>query len=184
MVAVAVTVVVAAAALLAIPGVPGHGQAAMSADLLASDVGTVASEANPFEGSSSDPCAELEGTFGVGNHLFKNSRFGLYASVWPSYAALGDLYVTALAHGDLARAGLGHGGAGHSGPAGAGVSQGGAGCMSDFTAAVSSVDANYWTTHRRTWRRRSTRGLGRSTSTRTFPGWTTACGWAWRWRPT
>jgi len=106
--------------VLSVPGVPGHAQAALSADLLASDASLAATRADPFAANPSpDTCAGLDAAFGVGNHLYKNSGFGLYASVWPTYAALGELYVTSLRPGQGA-------------------------CGTDFSATVASVDANYW----------------------------------------
>ncbi len=113
-------VVVLVVGVLSVPGVPGHAQAALSTDLLASDASVVATRVDPF---TADPypgtCGGLEASFGVGNHLFKNSNFGLYASVWPTYAALGQLYVASLSSDQD-------------------------GCATDFSSAVASVDANYW----------------------------------------
>lgn len=116
-VAVAVAVL---AGLEAIPGFFGHDQAALSADLVASNGAAVLSKVDPFgRGDSTQPCAHLESTFGVGNHLFKNRQFGFYASIWPSYQALNALYVTALLPGGTA-------------------------CRSTFAQSLSAIDANYW----------------------------------------
>ncbi|HVX20421.1 MAG TPA: glycoside hydrolase family 76 protein [Acidimicrobiales bacterium] len=117
---VVVSALLIVAGVLSVPAVPGHAQAALAVDLLASDVSLGAVRADPF---TADPtpgsCAGLDAGFGVGNHLFKNSGFGLYASVWPTYAALGLLYVRSLPPGED-------------------------GCAADFSATVGSVDANYW----------------------------------------
>ncbi len=113
-------VVVLVVAVLSVPGVPGHAQAALTTDLLASDASVAATRVDPFAADPrSDTCAGLEAYFGVGNHLFKNTGFGLYASIWPTYAALGQLYVESL---------LGSPG----------------GCAVDFSSTIAAVDANYW----------------------------------------
>ncbi len=113
-------VVVLVVAVLAVPGVPGHAQAALSTELLASDASVVATRVDPFTADPDrDTCAGLEATFGVGNHLFKNSGFGLYASIWPTYAAIGQLYVESLRPSR-------------------------SGCAVAFSSTVAAVDANYW----------------------------------------
>jgi hypothetical protein len=113
-------VVVLVVGVLSVPGVPGHAQAALSTDLLASDGSVAATRVDPFTADPrSDTCAGLEADFGVGNHLFKNSDFGLYASVWPTYAALDELYVGSLRPDDD-------------------------GCAADFSSSVAAIDANYW----------------------------------------
>lgn len=87
--AVGLLAVVAVAALEAVPGVPGHAPAALSADLAVSDATSAAAGVDPFSHSGpASSCAGLVARFGVGNHLFKNSAVGFYASVWPSYLAL------------------------------------------------------------------------------------------------
>jgi len=112
---VAVAVV---AGVLSVPGFPGHAEAALGAELAVSDAGVV----NPFAADPppDDTCGGLETAFGVGNHLFKDSGVAVYyASIWPIYAALGQLYVASLLPGH-------------------------AGCAADFAATVGAVDANYW----------------------------------------
>lgn len=112
--------IVALAGLEAIPGMFGHDQAALSAQLLGSDAAALLSKIDPFDHDDSmQPCAGLETTFGVGNHLFKNRQFGFYASIWPSYQALNALYVTSLFPGESA-------------------------CRRDFDQALLALDANYW----------------------------------------
>jgi Glycosyl hydrolase family 76 len=111
---------VALAGLEAIPGMFGHDQAALSVELLASNAAPAISKVDPLgRGDSTQPCADLVTTFGVGNHLFKNRRFGFYASIWPSYQALNALYVTALLPSRSA-------------------------CRRDFEQALSAIDTNYW----------------------------------------
>ncbi len=116
-VALAVVIVVG---LESIPGVFGHGQAALSAEIVASDASIGASKIDPFgHDTSMGPCANLESTFGLGDHLFKNSQFGFYASVWPSYQALTALYVTSLVAGKSA-------------------------CATDFGESLQAINDNYW----------------------------------------
>jgi hypothetical protein len=103
-----------------IPGAFGHDQAALSAQIVASDAARGASKIDPFgHDNSAEPCASLESTFGVGNHLFKNRQFGFYASVWPSYQALSALYVTSLFPGKSA-------------------------CSTAFGESLQAMDDNYW----------------------------------------
>jgi hypothetical protein len=117
---VVVLVVVVLAGFESIPGVFGHGQAALSAELVASDAVAGASKIDPFgHNASTAPCANLESTFGLGNRLFKNRRFGFYASIWPSYQALSALYVTSLLPGNSA-------------------------CSTDFGESLQAIDDNYW----------------------------------------
>jgi hypothetical protein len=112
--------VVVLAGLESIPGVFGHDQAALSAEIVASDAAAGASKIDPFgHDTSMEPCANLESTFGVGNHLFKNRQFGFYASVWPSYQALSALYVTSLFPGKSA-------------------------CSTAFEESLQALDDNYW----------------------------------------
>lgn len=113
---VAAAVVVAVGGLESIPGVPGHDQAALLSELAVSDAGA----AQPF--ATRPPlqtCAGLESRFGVGNHLFKNTEFGMYASVWTTYQALTASYTASLARGSPT-------------------------CSQDFAATVAAVDANDW----------------------------------------
>jgi hypothetical protein len=115
-----VLAVVVLVGLESIPGVFGHDQAALSAEIGASDAADGAAKIDPFgHGASMGPCANLESTFGVGNHLFKNRQFGFYASVWPSYQALSALYVTSLFPGESA-------------------------CSTAFGESLQAVDDNYW----------------------------------------
>jgi hypothetical protein len=106
--------------LLSIPGFPGHNQAALLTELTTSDAGSALTETAWATGH--DPgeiCASLESEFGVGNHLLKNSRFGWYASVWPSYQALEAFSVTGLVDHDPS-------------------------CTQDLQQTVRAIDANYW----------------------------------------
>ncbi len=112
--------VVILAGLESIPGVFGHDQAALAAEIVASDAATAASKIDPFgHHTSMEPCADLESTFGVGNHLFKNRQFGFYASVWPSYQALSAFYLTSLFPGKSA-------------------------CSTAFGESLQAMDENYW----------------------------------------
>jgi Glycosyl hydrolase family 76 len=100
--------------------VPGHDQSALLTELAASDAGAAVGEIPPFRLEfAGQPCAALESEFGTGNHLFKNSRWGWYASLWPSYQALEALSETALVSG-------------------------GASCRTQFEDDVAAIDANYW----------------------------------------
>ncbi len=96
-IAVLALAVVALAGLVSIPGVPGHDLAALSTELLVSNAASAVSKvtSSPND-SSSQPCASLISTYGVGNRLLKNSDFGFYASVWPSYQALTAMDVASL----------------------------------------------------------------------------------------
>jgi hypothetical protein len=112
--------VVILAVLESIPGAFGHDQAALSAEIVASDAATGASKIDPFgRDTSMGPCTNLESMFGLGNHLFKNRQFGFYASVWPSYQALSALYVTSLFPGKSA-------------------------CSTAFGESLQALDDNYW----------------------------------------
>ena len=102
--------VLAVAVLESLPEVPGHDQAALSVELLASDGQAAFNRIDPFARQTSSPsCAELEARYGVGNQLLKNTQLGFYASVWPTFQALNYFAVRALlpgggpCSGDLAR---------------------------------------------------------------------------------
>lgn len=108
------------AALESLPGAFGHDQSALLSEILVSDVTAAAAHIGPFaHDDSSQPCASLESTFGVGNSLFKNRRFGFYASVWPSYQALDAMYVSSLFPGRSA-------------------------CSTAFGDTITAIDTNYW----------------------------------------
>jgi hypothetical protein len=98
--AIVVLAVVVASGVGSVPGVPGHAQAALAAQLAVSDAGAAVGKVVPFLAAHpTGACARLESDFGVGNHVFKNDELGLYASVWPSFQALDALYVTSLLPG-------------------------------------------------------------------------------------
>lgn len=115
-----VLVVVVVAALLAIPGVPGHAQSALLGELAVSDSAAAAAKIDPFASQQAPrSCADLESTYELGNHLFKNSQLGFYASVWPSYQALEALELRSLSPGE-------------------------SGCLQDLVTNLRSIDDNYW----------------------------------------
>lgn len=117
---VGLAVVGAFLALEAVPGFPGHAQAALVGDLAVSDAGRVVAKI-PLLGDdgSGRSCAALETQFGVGNDLLKNSEIGWYASIWPSYHALTAFYVRSLHPGE-------------------------AGCVKDLERTVTAINASYW----------------------------------------
>jgi uncharacterized protein YyaL (SSP411 family) len=99
---------------------PGHDQAALSVELLASDGQAAFNRIDPFARPTSGPsCAELEARFGVGNELLKNTQLGFYASVWPTFQALNYLAVRALLPG-------------------------GAACSEDLAQTLAAVNTNDW----------------------------------------
>jgi hypothetical protein len=116
---VVLAVLVAILAVEAVPGVPGHNQVALAGELLSSDGSALASKVPLFGSGSSNPCETIESEFEAGNHLLKNSQFGWYASIWPTYQALTSFEVRSLYARDL-------------------------GCREDFEATLQAVDANYW----------------------------------------
>lgn len=108
------------AGLESLPGAVGHDQSALLSQIVVSDAAAAASKLNPFaHDDTAEPCAGLESTFGVGNHLFKNRQFGFYASVWPSYQALTAMYVSSLVPGRPA-------------------------CSTAFADTIRALDATYW----------------------------------------
>lgn len=108
------------AGLLSLPGVPGHDQAALGSQLAVSDAVGAWQKIDPFHhAEAASACAMLPSTFGVGNHLFKNSSIGWYASIWPSYQALEAMKVTSLRPGESA-------------------------CAGAVDDTVRAIDANYW----------------------------------------
>ena len=87
---------------------------------MASDATTAVKKIDPFEHNRPvQSCADLESTFGVGNHLLKNRQFGFYASIWPSYQALNAMYVASLLPGESV-------------------------CRKDFQQVLVAIDDNYW----------------------------------------
>jgi len=113
-------VVTCLGALEAIPGVPGHDRTALALELVASDGQAGVSKLYPFlHPGSREGCADLEATFGVGNHLLKNTELGFYASVWPTYQALAYFEVQSL------RPGASH-------------------CSADLAQTLAAVSANDW----------------------------------------
>jgi hypothetical protein len=116
---VVVIIVVAGAALESVPGVPGHDVSALSAQLLASNAGTVASKINPFASTPDNPCDMIESSYGVGNNLLKDNRFGFYASIWPAFHALDAFFLTSLLPGN-------------------------AQCTRDFSQTLATIDGTYW----------------------------------------
>ncbi|HLI45100.1 MAG TPA: glycoside hydrolase family 76 protein [Acidimicrobiales bacterium] len=106
-------------AVEAIPGVPGHNQVSLAGELLTSDGSALASKIPLFHSASSNPCEMIESEFEAGNHLLKNSQFGWYASIWPTYQALTSFEVRSLTDHHL-------------------------GCGEDFETTLRAVDANYW----------------------------------------
>ncbi|HLH27928.1 MAG TPA: glycoside hydrolase family 76 protein [Acidimicrobiales bacterium] len=111
---------VAVAALESIPGVPGHDQAALVAELAVADAGGAARTLPPFRvDATGQPCAIIETRYGVGNHLLRNRAIGWYASIWPSYHALDALSLASLVPGRTA-------------------------CAEAVEADLSAIDANYW----------------------------------------
>jgi hypothetical protein len=112
-------VLVVILALEAVPGVPGHNQVSLAGELLTSDGSALASKVPLIGSASSNPCGMIESEFEAGNHLLKNSQFGWYASIWPTYQALTSFEVRSLIAHHL-------------------------GCGEDFEATLRAVDANYW----------------------------------------
>lgn len=118
--AVVVLAGVAAGGVESVPGVPGHAQAALAAQLAVSDGRAAAGRAFPFPAAHpAGACARLESGFGVGNHVFKGDELGVYASVWPSFHALDALYVASLLPG-------------------------GGECYRDFQQNLAAIDGAYW----------------------------------------
>lgn len=116
---VVLLVAVVGVAVESVPGVPGYDASALSAELVASDAGAVASRIDPFDSQPHNPCARIEASYGVGNHLLKDDGFGFYASIWPSYQALNAFYLASLLPGDGQ-------------------------CARDFDRTLRAVDDTYW----------------------------------------
>jgi hypothetical protein len=118
--AIVVLAVVVVGGVESVPGVPGHAQAALAAQLAVTDGRAAAGKAVPFLAPHpAGACARLESNFGVGNHVFKSDELGLYASAWPSFHALDALYVASLLPG-------------------------GGRCYRDFQQNLAAIDSTYW----------------------------------------
>lgn len=113
-------VVAALCGLAAVPGVPGHPQAALAAQLAVADGKTAVTDVAPFLGTRrADTCADLESSFEMANGTFKSGRIGWFASVWPSFHALDALYLGSLLPG-------------------------GENCNRDFQQNLAAIDRTYW----------------------------------------
>jgi hypothetical protein len=118
--AIVVLAVVVAGGVESVPGVPGHVQAALAAQLTVSDGSAALGKVAPFLAAHpAGACARLESNFGIGNHLFKSDELGLYASAWPSFHALDALYLASLLPG-------------------------GGECYRDFQQNLEAIDDTYW----------------------------------------
>lgn len=119
-VAVVVLAALVVCGVASVPGVPGHAQASLVAQLAVSDAGAAVAKVSPVLGSrQASACARLESDFEVGNGVFKSDEVGLYASVWPSFQTLDALYVSSLLPS-------------------------GAPCARDFQENLAAIDDVYW----------------------------------------
>lgn len=117
-----VVVVLTVGGAESVPATPGHVQAALAAQLVASDGTSALTSVAPFLARRhGGVCAGLESRFEVGNGVFKGDKVGWYASVWPSFQALNALYVTSLLTGS-----------------------GSEGCFGDFQKNLAAIDNAYW----------------------------------------
>lgn len=115
-----VLVVAALCGLASVPGIPGHPQAALAAQLAVADGKTAVTDVAPFLGTGrAGTCANLESSFEMATGTFKSDRIGWFASVWPSFQALDALYLGSLLPG-------------------------GENCNRDFQQNLAAIDRTYW----------------------------------------